>query len=263
MRKHLLALALSAGVLTPGAHAAERIAVLTSDVAEIVVALGASGEVVARDRASRMRELAHASEIGFMRSLSAETIATTRPTLAIGSSAAQPPTLWPQLRAVGVRAEQVSLAEDGSDFAQAIRRVGTLIDKRAAADALSRDWQAKMAPRKPTARRYLVSYDGAMVAGRGTPADTLIAAAGGVNAAAGIQGYKVLSREAWRTLAPDVIVLAAHNTPVHGGAAQFAKRPEIAVTAAGRSGKVVEMSARDSMMVTLDSPAVVDRLRRL
>ena len=256
-------LALAAFAFALPLQAAERLVVVSSDIAEIVVALGAAGEVVGRDRSSRMPELAHAGEIGFVRSLSAETIARARPTLVLGSAAAQPPGIWRQLQSLGLRAEEVSLAEDGSDFAQAIQRVGTLVGKPAAAAALARDWQTKMAAQPPSARRYLISYDGTMVAGSGTPADTLIRAAGGVNAAGQIKGYKTLSREAWRTLAPDVIILAAHNTPVHGGATVFARRPEIAATAAGKTGKVVELSARDAMMVTLDSPAVVKRLRRL
>lgn len=264
MRKNILSLCmLAACTLATPLWAAERLVVVSSDIAEIVVALGAAGEVVGRDRSSRMPELAHAGEIGFVRSLSAETIARARPTLVLGSAAAQPPGIWQQLQNLGVRAEKVSLAEDGRDFAQAIQRVGTLLGKPAAADALARNWQAKMAPRPANGRRFLVSYDGTMVAGSGTPADTLIRAAGGVNAAGQIKGYKTLSREAWRTLAPDVIVLTAHNTPVHGGAAVFARRPEIAATPAGKAGKVVELSARDAMMVTLDSPAVVTRLRRL
>ncbi|MGL6071289.1 heme/hemin ABC transporter substrate-binding protein [Craterilacuibacter sp.] len=264
MHKRMLpVLALAALPLSAPLFASERVVVVTSDVAEIVVALDASDKVIGRDRSSRMPELAHAGEVGFVRALSAETIARTRPTLVLGSAAAQPPGIWQQLRSLGLRAEEVSLAEDGSDFAAAIRRVGTLLGKPAAADTLARNWQAKMAPQPANGRRYLISYDGSMVAGSGTPADTLIRAAGGINAAAQIKGYKTLSREAWRTLAPDVIVLAAHNAPVHGGAAAFTRRPEVAATPAGKAGKVIELSARDAMMVTLDSPAVALKLRRL
>ena len=264
MRKRMLPVfVLTALSLSAPLFAAERLVVVSSDVAEIVVALGASGTVVGRDRSSRMPELAHASEIGFVRALSAETIARARPTLVLGSAAAQPPGVWQQLRTIGLRAEEVSLAEDGSDFAAAIRRVGSLLGKPAAAEMLARSWQRKMVPRPANGRRYLISYDGTMVAGSGTPSDTLIRAAGGVNAAAQIKGYKTLSREAWRTLAPDVIVLAAHNTAVHGGAAAFSRRPEVATTPAGKAGKVIELSTRDAMMVTLDSPTVVEQLRRL
>ncbi|MCG9053025.1 ABC transporter substrate-binding protein [Laribacter hongkongensis] len=254
----LLALTLAAPL-----WAAERVVVVTSDVSDIVVALGAAGEVVGRDRSSRAPELAHAPEIGFSRSLSAETIARRQPTLVLGSAAAQPPTVWEQLERLRVRAVEVSVREDGSDFGSAIRKVGELVGRPAAAEALARDWQTRMAPRPATGKRYLVSYDGTLVSGAGTPADTLIRAAGGINAAAGLNGNKPLSREAWQALRPDVIILASHNAAVHGGAKAFARRPDIQATPAGRNGRVIEMTARDAMMVGLHSPAVVETLREL
>ncbi|POZ62645.1 heme/hemin ABC transporter substrate-binding protein [Chromobacterium alticapitis] len=245
------------------ALAAERLVVVTPDIAEIVVALGAAGQVVGRDRSSKEPELAHAQVVGFSRALNAETIAGLKPTLVLGSAAAQPPTLWPQLKQLKLRAEEVSPREDGRDFAEAIRKVGKLLGRDAAADKLAADWQRAMQPRPGRAVRYLVSYDGTLAAGRDTAPDTLIRAAGGVNAAAGLSGFKPLNRDAWLALKPDVIILGSHTAAAYGGKEAFAKRPEIAATPAGKQGRIYLMQPQQAMLVGLGSPVVVDQMVKM
>lgn len=253
---------LLAALALPG-QAAERLVVVTPDIAEIVVALGAAGQVVGRDRSSREPELAHAQVVGFSRALNAETIAGLKPTLVLGSAAAQPPTLWPQLKQLKLRAEEVSPREDGRDFAEAIRKVGKLLGRAAAADKLAADWQRGMQPRPGSAVRYLVSYDGTLAAGRDTAPDTLIRAAGGVNAAAGLSGFKPLNRDAWQTLKPDVIILGSHTAAAYGGKDAFAKRPEVAATPAGKQGRIYLMPPQQAMLVGLHSPEVVDQMGKM
>ncbi|WP_434632915.1 heme/hemin ABC transporter substrate-binding protein [Chromobacterium sp. CV08] len=261
-RKPLLAgLLLAALPLT--ASAAERLVVVTPDIAEIVVALGAAGEVVGRDRSSREPELAHAQVVGFSRALNAETIARLKPTLVLGSAAAQPTTLWPQLKRLKLRAEEVGAREDGRDFAEAIRRIGGLLGRDAAAAKLAGDWQRGMQPRPARAVRYLVSYDGSLVAGRDTASDTLIRAAGGVNAAAGLSGFKPLGRDAWQALKPDVIILGSHTSAVYGGKEAFSRRPEIAATPAGKQGRVYQLPPQQGMLIGLGSPAVVEQMVKM
>lgn len=256
-------LALLALLLALPAAAVERLVVVTPDISEIVVALGAGAEVVGRDRSSKEPALAHAKEVGFSRSLNAETIARLKPTLVLGSAAAQPPTLWPQLKQLQVRAEEVSSREDGRDFAAAIRKVGQLLGRQPQADRLASQWQAGMQARPARQVRYLVSYDGMLVAGRDTAADTLIRAAGGVNAAAGLSGMKTLSRDAWQALKPDVIILGSHTGAVYGGVKAFAARPEIAATPAGKQGRIYTLPPKEGMLIGLGSPAVVDQMVKM
>ncbi|MGC0154871.1 heme/hemin ABC transporter substrate-binding protein [Chromobacterium vaccinii] len=261
-RKSLLA-GLLLAALPLAASAAERLVVVTPDIAEIVVALGAAGEVVGRDRSSREPELAHAQVVGFSRALNAEAIAKLKPTLVLGSAAAQPPTLWPQLKQLRLRAEEVSAREDGRDFAEAIRKIGGLLGRDAAAAKLAGDWQRGMQPRPARAVRYLVSYDGSLVAGRDTAPDTLIRAAGGVNAAAGLSGFKPLGRDAWQALKPDVIILGSHTSAVYGGKEAFTRRPEIAATPAGKQGRVYQLPPQQGMLIGLGSPAVVEQMVKM
>lgn len=244
-------------------QASERIVVLTSDVADIVVALGAAPQVVGRDRSSRHPALAHAREIGFARALNAEPIVPLKPTLVLGSEQAQPPGIWKQLDTLGIPARQVASHEDGRDFAQAIVRIGQWLGRDADARQLARRWQDGMATRPASGKRYLISYDGRMVAGRGTAADTLIRAAGGINAAGQVDGIKPLNREAWQQARPDVVIVASHNRAVYGSVDALKARPELAGSPAVRQGKVVEMRAHQVFMITLDSPEIIRQLQAL
>ena len=110
----------------------------------------------------------------------------------------------------------------------------------------------------------MFTYDGQIVAGKNTVADTLIRLAGGVNAAANIDGMKPIARETWATLKPDVVVIAQHSLPMVGGSvAAFKQRPEMAASAAARNNKVVSMTAGEAFSLDLNSPKVVDKLHAL
>ncbi|GAA4340297.1 hemin ABC transporter substrate-binding protein [Pigmentiphaga soli] len=260
LRRAALAVALAAAAPALPAAAAERLAVLSSDVAEIVVALGKAGEVVARDRSSTMPELAGAADIGTSRAIAAEPVLRTRPTLALGTDIVQPPTVFGQLEKLGVHAVKLGGKADGSDFAEVVREVGRLIGAPDAADRLAADWTRRMTPAAPSNVRVLVTYEGKTMAGRDTPADTLIRAAGAVNAAAGIDGYKQVNPEALVGMAPDVILVAEHNRSVYGGLDRLKARADVAATPAGRSGKVFEMPVHQIFTVNLGSPAAVQAL---
>lgn len=261
MRHKLLTALLALGTSLPAA--AERIVTLTPDVADIVVALGAASDVVGRNSASHQSELAHATPIGLSRSLNPEPVARLKPTLVLGSQMAQPGTLFDTLEKLGIRAHRIGNRDDGSDYAQSITRIGQLLGKSAESARLSARWQEQMKPQPPIGTRYLLSYDGKLVAGRNTAADTLIRATGGINAAAELDGFKPVSREAWTRLKPDVIVLAAHNEGLFGGIDAFARRPEVAPTNAAKQGKIVAWPAEQFLRIGLDSPATVTRLRKL
>ncbi|PHV12412.1 heme/hemin ABC transporter substrate-binding protein [Chitinimonas sp. BJB300] len=254
------ALLLSLLISTP-ALTAERIVVLTADVAEILVALGKADEVVGRDRSAKLPALAKASDIGLSRSLSAEPILRLKPSLVIGSRMALPTGIWGQLNGFGLRAVQVSNREDGADYADTIRNVGNLVGASAAANKLAVDWNNAMQPASPMGKRVLISYEGKTFAGRDTPGDTLIRAAGAINAADGVVGYKPLDAEAIAKLAPDVILVAEHNKAVYGGIDQLKNRADIASTPAGKNGKVFEIPAHEFFSVNLGSPAAVKKLK--
>lgn len=249
------------GLASPS-FAAERIVVLTPDVASVVVALGASSEVIGRDRSSRFPEIEHVPEVGFHRSLNLEPIARLRPSLVLGSAQAQPASLWQQLQKLSIRSEQISTREDGRDFATSVRKIGQILQRQDQAEKLAQTWEKAMQPRAQNGQRYLFTYDGHLVAGKNTAADTLIRAAGGINVATH-EGFKPLNREAWQRAAPDVVVLAEHQSAAVGGVPALMSRAELQNTPAVKNKRVYALPADRLFRVDLASPKTVEEIRRL
>lgn len=246
------------------AQAQERIVVLSSDIADIVVALNAQTQVVGRDQMSRAPSLAQAKNIGSFRNLNAEPIVALKPSVVIGSWMAHPSSIYGQLTRHNIKAVNAIPQQTEQAFAKGIQVVGQYTGKNAQAQALSQQWLRQMQARSKTGKRYVFSYDGQLVAGRNTVPDTLIRLAGGTNAAAQIDGMKPISRETWLALKPDVVVIAQHSLPMVGGStAAFAKRPELAQSAAAKQHKIVALPAGEAFALDLNSPKVVDKLHAL
>lgn len=262
MKKHLIYTALISALLSGHAWA-QRIVTLTPDVADVVVALGAADQVVARDMTTTQPSLQSKPSIGVFRQLSAEPIAAHKPDIAIGSWMAQPPGIYTRLQGIGIRAVNVAPKESLDTYAQSIRDIGTLLGKSKEADALAQRWQNRLTRHAATGKRYLISYDGRIVAGRNTAADELIRRAGGINAAAAIDGLKPMSREAWLAAKPDIVIVSAHHRQAVGGAEGLLKRPELAASPAAQQRKVYFWDANDVLRFGLDTPQVIERLHRL
>lgn len=260
MKKWLLLLAV---LLNSGVYAQQRIAVLSPDVADIVVALGSTKEVVGRDQTTKNPALKDKAVIGVFRQLTVEPIVAVKPTIAIGSWMVQPESVFASLKKVGIPAVNVASEESVSAYVQSIRTVGKLLGKTSQADALAGQWQANMKQQTATGKRFLFSYDGKIVAGRGTAADEIIKRAGGVNAAANIEGLKPLNREAWIQAKPDIILIAKHHEQMVGGVQGMKQRAEVAVTPAGKTGKIYFWEANDLFRYGLDTPNVVKKLNAL
>lgn len=244
------------------AWAYDRVVVLSGDVGDVVVALGAAQKVVGRDDANKNPTLKHAKEIGIHRNLTVEPIVAVRPDLVLGSYMVQPTSIYSKLNSLGIKAVNVAPQETAESYAASISSIGRFLGKSAEASRLSSQWNAGMKPKAATKTRYILSYDGRLVAGRGTVGDDLIRRAGGINAA-NVNGLKPLSREGWLAAKADVIIVAEHNKPTLGSLEQFKKRPEIMGNPAAKTGKVYYWPANDFLRYGLDSPQVVDRLHRL
>ena len=177
---------------------------------------------------------------------------------------AHPANIYGQLNRHQIKAVNVIPQQSEQSFAKGIVEVGKYAGKSPQAGALAQTWLRQMQARTKTGKRYVFTYDGQMVAGKNTVADTLIRLAGGINAAAHIDGMKPIARETWLNLKPDVVVIAQHSLPMVGGSvAAFKQRPEIATSAAARGNKVVAMSAGEAFSLDLNSPKTVDKLHAL
>jgi iron complex transport system substrate-binding protein len=246
------------------AETPRRVVILSPDVAEIVVALQGEAAVIGKESFTKAPTLAHAKNIGLFRNLTAEPIVDLKPDLVLGSYMAQPVTIYAQLEKSGLTAVNVVPEETPEDFFKAILEIGRFLGKAEAGAALARQWQEGMSARPENGKRYLLSYDGRYVAGRQTVGDLLIRLAGGVNAAADVEGLKPLSREGWLMARPDVVVIAEHNLGLVGGSlAHFAAQPELKNSRAAQNGRIVTLSATKFLTLSLETPHVVETLRQL
>ncbi|MGC7559315.1 heme/hemin ABC transporter substrate-binding protein [Pasteurella sp. PK-2025] len=260
MKKLFAILFLSA--LTPFAYG-QRIVTLTPDVADVVVALDGKEQIVGRDQTTMNPALEKVAVIGIHRKLAVEPILQTKPDLVLGSYMAMPATIFDNLAKLGVKTVNVLPQDNIEAFGKAIRDVGDLIGKKDKANQIASQWEAGIKPLASTGKRYLLTYDGRVVAGKHTAADELIRRAGGVNAAVDVDGIKPLNREAWLVAQPDVIIVAEHQKEVIGGVEKLLERPEIANTPAAKSGHIYFWPANDYLRYGLNTPEVLKRLHDL
>ena len=257
-------LVLAACLLSSGLTLAyERIVVLSGDVSDVLIALGVGNKVVGKDDANTNPALSHAKNVGVHRNLTAEPIVALKPDLVVGSYMVIPQSIYGRLNGLGIKAINVAPNENVATYAKSIRTLGNLVNKSTQANALANKWEAGMKAKPSTGKRYLLSYDGRIVAGKGTVGDELIRRAGGINAASGINGLKPLSREGWAAAKPDVIIVAKHNQATLGTVAQFKARTEIASSPAAKNNKVYYWAANDFLRFGLDSPQVITKLNTL
>ncbi len=245
-----LVLFLLAATSASAAEPPRRIAVAGSGLTEIVYALGAADRLVAVDTTSLFPSAARKlPQMGYLRTLGAEGIASVRPDLLIAAEEAGPPATIAQLAAAGVR---VLRAGDGYDAAAVVARVGTVgralgleakaADVAAAVEAdfarLARDVAGLKRPRV----LFVLSAGGGapMAAGRETAASSIIELAGAANAVDAYRGYKPLSPEALVAARPDAILATDQTLAALGGLAAFRALPQFA-------------TLRDTPVVTLDA----------
>lgn len=229
-----------------------RIIPLNGNIAETVFALGLGGNVVAVDVSALYPEEAQAlPKVGYQRELSAEGILAMEPTVVIGDAGAGPPEVLEQVRAAGVPAVILPADETIAGPPALIRAVGQALGVPEEAAAIASDVEATLAeveakvadveeaPR--VAFLYIRGQGTQMMAGTNTTADSVITAAGGVNAAAdsGVEGFFPITPEALVEAAPDVILVMQGGLASVGGVDGLLQIPGIAQTPAGENSRVV------------------------
>ena len=240
-------------------------------ITEIVYALGAEDRVIAVDSTSRypLQAQEHPN-VGYMRQLSAEAILALEPGLILAEADAGPPAALDQLRAADVPLVVVPDHPSPDGVLEKVAAVAQALDLESRGLELSADLEEefeelrdRLAPvdNRPSVLFLLSIGRGApLVGGRGTSADGIIALAGGRNAVAELDGYKPLSPEAAAVAAPEVVLVTKRTLRLLGGAAALLERPEIAVTPAGRSARLVVM---DGLLLLGFGPRTPEAIRQL
>lgn len=221
-------------------------------VTETLFALDAQGQLVGVDTTSLFPlEATRLPQVGYARTLSAEGLLALRPALLLASAEAGPPQVLAQLQQAGVRVEVLDEAHGFEAMLARTHRLGQLCGREPQAAQLvarlQRDWATRPRPPAGPAPRvlFVLAHGGGQlrVAGSGTAADAMLQLAGARNALAGVQGYKPLTAEAVLQAAPDLILCTDQGLQAQGGVGALLKAPGLALTPAGRAGRVASMEA--------------------
>ncbi len=240
----------------PARSAGRRIITIGGAITETVFALGRGAQVVAVDTSSVFPpEVTKLPQVGYQRTLAAESILALAPDVVIASAEAGPPAALAQLRSAGIHVAMVPVAMTEEATVARIAAVGAALDLQPAATELAN--QVRRATRaaaeaaiercctgvrtKPVA--ILIYARGAgtmMVAGQDTAGAAMLELAGAHNPVT-FSGFKPLSPEALVEAAPEVIVIPSRGLATLGGEAGLLAVPGIAATPAGRARRFVAM----------------------
>lgn len=245
---------------------APRTVVLGGTLAEIIVALGAEDQLVGRDgTATWPQSLLALPDIGYMRAVSPEGVLSLNPELIIADPGAGPESAVEVLKASGVEYVTIPYERDAEGVMDKITRTAAALGREEAGAELAARVQAQLdeaaarAAAIPEDQRlgvlFVMSLQGGkvMVGGSGTTPDSLIAMAGAYNAAAGIDGYKVMTDEAILAAAPQVILMAQGGMDDAMSAAAIRAHPALGHTEAAQAGRIVPV---DGMLVLGLGPRV-------
>lgn len=234
---------------------ASRLVTVGGAVTEIVFDLGLGDKVVARDTTSLFPEAAtKLPDIGYMRALSPEGVLSVSPSAILMIEGSGPKETLDVLTKASVPVVVVPEGYDSAAIVAKIATVGKALDvedkakELAARVAADVDAAVAEAAKVPEAERKRVLFvltvqnGKIMAAGGHTAADGILRLAGAINATGGFQGYKPLNDEAVIEAKPDVILMMEQGGPSIGDDELLAN-PAIALTPAGRDGKVIRMNS--------------------
>lgn len=225
------ALGLGVSPALPGAalaQAPDRIVVAGGVITEVIYALGLQDRIAGVDSTSQFppEALKEKANVGYVRALSAEGVLSLKPTLIMLIDGAGPPDAVSLLAESGVKIARINDGLTPEGVTAKIAAIGAAIGAGAPAERLAAQTKARFEElatlRTGIAKKkrilFLLSLQNgrALVGGRNSSADGIIALAGGINVADAIEGYKPMTDEAIAAAAPDMILMmrnsSAHNT---------------------------------------------------
>ncbi|GCD49728.1 hemin ABC transporter hemin-binding protein [Acetobacter pasteurianus subsp. pasteurianus LMG 1262 = NBRC 106471] len=232
-------------------HNATRIASIGGTLTETLYALGKSSAILAVDQTSTYPEqaLKEKKDLGYMRAISSEGVLSLRPDLVLTMNDAGPPAAMDQLVASGVPVVFVDATPSPEAIEQRTRFLADIVGAQAEGEQLCgaiagqfrqlEAWRAAHTVKPRVLFVMRMTNNRPMAAGKGTAADAMISLAGGVNAGADMQGYKIVDQENLVALRPDIILLMDQTATTLRSALQA--DPGFKLTPAGRNNAFVSM----------------------
>ena len=230
-----------------------RVVPLVAGIAEIVVALGLTELMVAREAGATLPELAHLPVVTDGHAVATEAVLAARPSLVLVDATTGPEEAVAQLRASGVPVLEVPEAWTLADVAPRIRAVAAALGVEEAGERLVARTEAELdaavallpttdAPLR-VAFLYLRGNAGIqLLGGPGSGADALAERLGAVDAGTAMgldRAYTPITSEALIAARPDVIVVMRSGLASVGGMEGLLALPGVAQTPAGASQRIV------------------------
>lgn len=235
---------------------ADRIVPLSGSLSEIVFSLGLGDRVVARDITATFEQARGLPVVTRAHDVSAESVLSLRPTLVLAETTTGPAEAIGQIRAAGIPLVVLDPAKKLGD-------VGTRIDKVAAAlgvPAAGTELRERTESRIEAAKRNIPRSSGRkprvaflylrgsasvyLLGGAGSGADSLVEAAGGVDAGvdSGLKkDFTPITSEALAKAAPDVILVMSKGLDSVGGVDGLLRIPGVGQTPAGLDRRIASV----------------------
>ncbi|MEU1510646.1 ABC transporter substrate-binding protein [Streptomyces sp. NPDC005811] len=252
---------------------ASRILPLNGGVAEIVFTLGLGDRVVGRDITATFTEAKQLPQVTKAHDVSAESVLSLRPTVVLADTDTGPKEAIDQIRDAGIPVVVLDPATELADVTTRTTRIAEALGVPAAGKALNRRMAGELAAARaavPGGSRPKVAFlylRGSaavyLIGGKGSGADSLLAAAGAVDAgtAAGLdKPFTPITTEALAQARPDVILMMTKGLESVGGLDGLLAIPGIAQTPAGLHRRVVDLE--DGVLLSFGprTPLVIDIL---
>lgn len=227
----------------------DRIVSLNGAITETLASMDASGNIVGRDVTSTFPADLKATNLGHVRSITAESILALKPTVVFGTTKDINPNLNEQLKNANVSLILIDQEYTVDGTKKLITDVATTLKKDNFQPLLD-NISSKIATVKPFTKKpkvlfiYARGAGNLMVAGKETPLHSMIELAGAENAAAALTDFKPLTPEALLTTNPDVILMFDSGLQSLGGVEGLVKVEGISATNAGKNKKVVTMDGQ-------------------
>lgn len=227
----------------------DRIVSLSGAVTETLAALDASENIVGKDVTSTFPADLKATDLGHVRSITAESILALQPSVVFGTTKDVNPNVNEQLKKANISLVLIDQEYTVEGTKNLITDIASKLKKENYQPILD-NISNQIATIKPFDKKpkvlfiYARGAGNLMVAGTGTPLHSMIELAGGENAAAALTDFKPLTPEALLTTNPDVILMFDTGLKSLGGVDGLLKVDGISTTNAGKNKKVVTMDGQ-------------------
>ncbi|MDF3145478.1 MULTISPECIES: ABC transporter substrate-binding protein [unclassified Streptomyces] len=252
---------------------ASRILPLNGGVAEIVFTLGLGDRVVGRDITATFAEAKKLPQVTKAHDVSAESVLSLRPTVVLADTDTGPSEAIDQIRDAGVPVVVLDPATELADVPRRTTRIAEALGVPDAGKALNERMSDELAaaraavPKGGKPRVAFLYMRGSaavyLIGGKGSGADSLIEAAGAVDAGkeAGLdKPFTPITSEALVRARPDVILMMTKGLESVGGIDGLVDIPGIGQTPAGMDRRVVDLEDGVLLGYGPRMPLVIDIL---